>query len=1255
MSRSFALAWSGAALAALAPSVLTRPQASTADFRTLDAIEGAWLNFPNFVVRGMALSPNGADLYALNQHDDTVVKFAAFSGGTPPAQPLEPLATYPAPWDPVSIAYWEGTNDTTAADDELLVVGRGNWGVMGISVATGNVTRFLQLVPGTTLPGGIESRMGWMAEPADILVDDDTDMAFVSCSGADSVIQIDLSGPAPGEIVRVFHESVTEDDFRCKHPLFLSWDPDETPEEPRKVIVTPMISGNNSMWEATHSLVAGQIVLDLADDQVTHVISGEDFRGLPDEDAFRITPFEADLPGERGSVEPAARGTGTLLFAHGTNPKNGRFWQLNTEAKNKTPEMQSEPHLKGVFSFNRLTRIVLGTGVVEATENDVTSLDPVEMTGDASNFDSSTTLGQPFGLDFSPDGLAMVSGLLTNNVALFSATGNLIVEADLAPLPSDPSWTRTIPRSVLFKENTSIRLGDFLVYCWGDNTIRQIHYDLSAAPTLTEAAVYDLGRDPTPDPVARGRNLFFDGSNSAHGNLACASCHVEGGSDMLVWNLSNNPRGVADPDFVIIDAKGGMLTQTMTGLERVGPFHWRGERSLADFNGAFEGLLGGETLDPAELADFVTFVESLRNPANPNENRDRVVDDSISFIANLVSPVADAVMGQDMFHDDIVLEGRFTCGACHMAPIGTNNDTVDEVAGSKRTRLAHRKPAPFHDMWRRQQSAVFVDLDSTGQGIVTETPFLGAAINHVGNDVNLVDFVTRITQPGTDQTKNISAFIHQLDSGVAPAAHFGFYLDAGSHSLAQTELAYVIGQATNPVGDVEAQCDVVAYGTRWTGLSFVTNRWAYDRHSGTFLADDSNVTSRTLTNFLDGALQSGERTVFLGTPAGAGKALAIDADMDGQRDANDANPETPDVNVNDATAPVFVRSPEVLWETARAARIRFETDEPVSVLIRYRRAAFGTSWREVTSAPGVFGEVHSYLLNDLEPSTAHYAANPREPGPWGIPVYVYEDQSFFPVDSEYDVEVEVTDRNGNTTLYAESDAVQTTPFLEAQEGSIPATDAMTRHHHMAHILTELSMDPLEEDAGWVTARVHAEVSYRRGGDWVGDTYTYRAAARRIVVGRALLKYSDTALVNGTMQNVDRYKKLDPVPVANVTHSFDDIRVSPGNDADKMAIGGAQAGSKFLVSAELSDFGNTMLEFQVPSSALEAGDSIVFVVDGVFEVPDDDAWDATDKTGPILVIPAALPAPWNTTGSLSLSRWSFPGTGEANSVVERSYP
>src|SRR5688572_32103670 len=111
-----------------------------------------------------------------------------------------------------------------------------------------------------------------------------------------------------------------------------------------------------------------------------------------------------------------------------------------------------------------------------------------------------------------------------------------------------------------------------------------------------------------------------------------------------------------------------MVTQSLLSISDTFPYHWRGERNLDHFNGAFQGLLGHATTltesPGGELDQFEAFVFSLQAPANPHQHVDRVLDG------------LSARRGQDLFlHKENVLF-VFRCADCHAMPSGTNGDRV---------------------------------------------------------------------------------------------------------------------------------------------------------------------------------------------------------------------------------------------------------------------------------------------------------------------------------------------------------------------------------------------------------------------------------------------------------------------------------------------------------------------------------------------------------------------------------------------------
>jgi hypothetical protein len=139
-----------------------------------------------------------------------------------------------------------------------------------------------------------------------------------------------------------------------------------------------------------------------------------------------------------------------------------------------------------------------------------------------------------------------------------------------------------------------------------------------------------LGFDPSAPAVVTGRHLLYDAElSSAHGDLACASCHVFGTMDNIAWDLGD-PQGTfipANPPLPGFSGfhpmKGPMTTQSLKGTSTE-PFHWRGDRAnFQAFNPAFVNLMGRSSqLPTTDMQAFEAFVQTMKYPPNPNRNLD---------------------------------------------------------------------------------------------------------------------------------------------------------------------------------------------------------------------------------------------------------------------------------------------------------------------------------------------------------------------------------------------------------------------------------------------------------------------------------------------------------------------------------------------------------------------------------------------------------------------------------------------------------
>ena len=914
------------AVAQLDASIPTRPVPAHADtifqpipipdpsYPLLDNVEGDWVNVVAWPVRPMVVVDN-AHIYAANVPGNSIGYF----DGT-----LQRLATFRTLWAPVSLAAYIHPSDGPDSDQLLVVSHLSN-----------------ALVFHNRLTGDIFDVLALPAQPADIVVLQNTNQAFVSSVATDVVVEIDLVNRS---IVREFA-------IPSRQPTYL------TVTDDGEVLVAPRWSGNNSVVDRipgnSHNTQAGPgSILDL--DQPTVAT-----QGLADEDLFWLDQGS-------GQAVAVAAGMGSLLFAHGIHPTTGELWQLNTEANNKNPSLQSEPLIQGNISFNRLTRVklpVLGSGLVSRpSASDITDLDLANPSG---THDRNLAVGNPYAIDFTASGLAFVTGLLTDNVVVLGAGGGWIAEWDL------PSGC--IPRQILLDATDQFAL----VYCDGLNTVPI--YFLNGVPPMLIGTL-DLGFDPSPALVQEGKRLFFDAAQSANNNHSCATCHDEGRQDLLAWNLSNDE----------IDNKGPMVTQTLVGSNRSRHHHWRGEQlnDLLDFNDAFVGLLGGTKLPEgpgSKFEAFEAFVMSLEHPANPYQNAARILDDSIQppMLGASQLPNASAINGRDVYLQ--------SCEGCHHLPGGTSNDVIGDgtVFGEQRPK---RQWIQVAHLWDVINKGLQPDATVTLAGGSQVTyPSLGFGLAHSGNPRNIFHFLTFFGGLTTAEMSDATNFMFQFDSGLAPSAHSQRLMNSSNALAAQNFVnSFMIPQAN------ARNSDLAVFGrTTISGTQRIWG-WVWDRAQGQFRRDDNVLQP---LSFFTTQANAGDWFVFVGQPVGMGPVFATDfdrdefpngleqltpvdgrfvIDTDGDNDwdghewLNLGDPFNAAVQSNDTTLPSVVGgAPSVLWTTSKVGRVTFETDELATYSLTLTPVF--PQLPTLNFSDGEFRRTHAVIVHDMFPSVTYSA------------------------------------------------------------------------------------------------------------------------------------------------------------------------------------------------------------------------------------------------------------------------------------------
>jgi len=908
----------------------------TANYLVVNNVEENWVNLNLPPIRPMMFW-NNAELYAVNTHDSTALRFTNASGS--------PTSTWRVPWGPVSIAGW--TSPPTGPE-QILVVCRGSY-----------VLAFLDRITGQTL-----NVLELPAEPGDILVDQTTHEAYISCAAQDLVVEVDL----------VTATITNQWQIPGKNPLFMTFDGN------LDVLVSPLFSGNNS---GIHKLPGNFVgldaeprgILDFADPAIAAA------PGLPDEDMFRII---------RGTptVQPVLRAMGTILFANGINPVTNRVWQLGTRANNKDPNKQTEPAIQGEPVDNILSIANLpGIGMTPNTPLTTIDLDDANPTMAGVQIDQSRTVGQPYGLSFdTATGVGFITGLLTDNITVLNQNGNFLGEFDVSP--------GSIPRSVLYLQPLNL----VFVYCWGTNVIEA--YNLTASPTL--AQTYDLGFDPTPDLIKRGRQIYYSAFKSRDNNASCNACHVEGKGDNLAWNLSNEQK----------DNKGPMFTQHLAGIDIASPFHWRSERKgLISFNPAFTGLLGAhtalETRTGGDFEAFEAFVLSMRNPANPNTNEERVIDDNIhgpkftTDQAGVPYPTGSATNGQLLF----LFNNTLPCEGCHHFPLSTSNEVARDDLGNNNPKRQWFKVAPFHELYRKEMDADPTTADIQTVNVTFTDPTLPASANypvtgfgfsHAGVKTNLHNFIQTLENPGLptplplQQSVDLLDFAWQWDNGMGLAVHRAYLLDINTVATIGPKLTNYL----EPQSFSQRNCDIAVYGTSTFNGTVTAINWAYDRTGMVFIPDDSTLSNQPLTFFINQATANEGANVFVGVPVGMGRRFGIDYDSDDMRNVDELNYSTPvdpynkDTDgdrwwdgheFNNASNPAIstiipndinpptIDNARTQWYTSRVATLTVHTNEATAVTVNYMLHG-GTLATATSSEPS---RVHRIVLDDLKPSTAH--------------------------------------------------------------------------------------------------------------------------------------------------------------------------------------------------------------------------------------------------------------------------------------------
>jgi YVTN family beta-propeller protein len=384
-----------------------------------------------------------------------------------------------------------------------------------------------------------------------------------------------------------------------------------------------------------------------------------------------------------------------ICMGVGVNPANGQVAVVGTDATN---EVRFEPNVRGRFVHVEVA-LVDPVSLAKTIKDLNPQLLPYAVQQLPTQPERDRAIGDPRGIVWNDTGTkAYVSGLGSNNVVVINATGDRAGLTDTILVGQGPT-------------GIAYDAGRAKVY-----VLNRFDATLSVIDAATETVSSTVPfYDPTPTTIKTGRKHLYDThKNSGLGQASCGSCHVDGKTDRLAWDLGDPSGAVKSLANLNLGAgvpglntgfqpfhpmKGPMTTQTLVDIVGKEPFHWRGDRlGLEEFNPAFMSLLGDDTqLTAQEMQEFEDFLATITFPPNPYRNFDNSLPATLDMTgffstgkfaasgglpAGAPLPPGHPNAGLALYRDSTrrLDNGTLACVTCHTLPTGAGTDSSFNLA-----------------------------------------------------------------------------------------------------------------------------------------------------------------------------------------------------------------------------------------------------------------------------------------------------------------------------------------------------------------------------------------------------------------------------------------------------------------------------------------------------------------------------------------------------------------------------------------------
>lgn len=801
-----------------------------------------YVNFEGKQTRPICLSPDGTRLFAVNTPDARLSVFDV-------SHPLNPflIAEIPVGVEPVSV--------NARDNDEVWVVNEVSDSVSIISVSNRIVVDTLYVKD----------------EPADVVFAGGK--AFVSAARNNQITVFDLASRTLLANIVVFGENprslaVNTNGTKVYAAFALSGNHTTLiPEEdiPGVPVAPPqIINGTPPMNPTLPPPPKAGLIVDATNS--TWYPSYIKYT-MPDNDVVEIDVATLTISRYFSHV-------GTVNFALAVQPGSGDLYVANTDARNLT---HFEPGVRSFFVTNRISRVNVTSGVLTHFD-----LNPGYSPTSFTLLNKTNALAQPTAIVFETNGANYyVAAFGSDRIArVDAASGNITARIELCPTAvgsaADPRNKRGTRGLALNPGAALYALNRFA------NTISIVQL-----ASYTVAREIPIGSyDPTTTTIRQGRGFLYDAKLSGNGTVSCASCHIDAEMDLLAWDLGD-PTGQMVTNAAVFQLspggfplfqtnaletfhpmKGPLTTQTLRGLNGMDPLHWRGDRTnFTHFNGAFNSLLGGSALSPADMNAYRDFINTIVFEPNPNQNLDRTLPTSFAG--------GNPVLGRSLFITNLYQPSQgLACNTCHALPTGSDRLIDPDVVlpGSQGFKVPHLRAIYQKTGLNRTKGSPATGTNSIG----------GFGFQHDGKFENLMAFLSQSVFGAfaTDgpRKSNVQAFVLCFDTGTAPAVGYTRTARAANVNTASISNDWFLLEAQ---AALLTNINLIVKGT----IDGIRHGLLYQPGANKYKPDTTNATTFTRAQLV-AKIQAGDTLTLTGVPPGAGQRMGIDRDLDGVLDGD---------------------------------------------------------------------------------------------------------------------------------------------------------------------------------------------------------------------------------------------------------------------------------------------------------------------------------------------------------------------------------